>query len=146
MPPQRCGWLLRPGPTLTLLALTLTGLAYGAAAPTESQVEAVFVFNFSHFVEWPAEAFGSLSEPFVIGILGGDPFAGRLDEAVQGEQVNGRALQVRRFKDVSEIRNCQILYIDRSEAAGLGAILSVLDHRSILTVSDVDDASARGVM
>jgi hypothetical protein len=48
--------------------------ACGAEAPTEYQVKAVFVYNFSRFVEWPPQSFTAPNEPFVIGILGSDPF------------------------------------------------------------------------
>jgi hypothetical protein len=117
-----------------------------ADAPTENQVQAVFLFNFSRFVEWPPQAFAAPSDPFVIGIVGNDPFGARLDEAVHNEQINGHALTVRRFRNISEVDNCQILFIDRSEMARLGQILSALDHHSILTVSQADGAAQRGVM
>jgi hypothetical protein len=114
--------------------------------PDEYQVKAVFVFNFSQFVEWPRESFGSDSRQFVIGVLGSDPFGQRLDEAVRGEAVNQRQLVIHRFHRVDEVHDCQILFIDRSESAQLPQILSTLDHRSILTVSDVDRSSEKGVM
>lgn len=41
----------------------------GAKAP---RVKAVFLYNFTQFVEWPAAAFPSAEAPFVIGILGPD--------------------------------------------------------------------------
>jgi hypothetical protein len=120
--------------------------ACGAEAPTEYQVKAVFVYNFSRFVEWPPQAFTAPNEPYVIGILGNDPFGTRLDEAVRGEQIDQHPLVVRRFRDLGEIGDCRILYIDRSEGARLPQILAALDHRSTLTVSDLDGASERGVM
>jgi hypothetical protein len=120
--------------------------ACGAEAPTEYQVKAVFVYNFSRFVEWPPQAFTSPDEPFVIGILGSDPFGARLDEAVRGEQIDQHPLLVRRFRNVGEIGDCRILYIDRSESAQLQQILAALDHRSTLTVSDLEGSSQRGVM
>lgn len=120
--------------------------ACGAEAPTEYQVKAVFVYNFSRFVEWPPQVFSAPDEPFVIGILGGDPFGPRLDEAVRGERIDQHPLLVRRFRNLGEIGDCRILYIDRSESAQLQQILAALDHRSILTVSDLDGSSQRGVM
>jgi len=117
-----------------------------ADAPTENQVQAVFLYNFSRFVEWPAQAFAQPDDPFVIGILGSDPFGARLDEAVRNEQINGHPLKVRRFRSFAEIENCQILFVDRSEIARRGQILAALDHRSTLTVSQADGAAQRGVM
>ena len=128
-------------------ACLIVAQALGAAdAPTESQVQAVFLFNFSRFVEWPPQAFAAPSDPFVIGIVGSDPFGARLDEAVHNEQINGHALTVRRFRSISEVDNCQILFIDRSEIGRLGQILAALDHHSTLTVSQADGAAQRGVM
>lgn len=117
-----------------------------AAAPTEQQVKAVFLFNFSHFVEWPPATFGSPAQPFVIGVLDGGELAAHLDEAVKGERVDGHPLQVRRFRSVEEIGDCQILFIDRARDPDLERILSVLGNRATLTVSDLEGASRRGVM
>jgi hypothetical protein len=120
--------------------------ADAADSPSEYQVKAVFLFNFSQFVDWPPQAFTSPTEPFVIGILGTDPFGARLDEAVRGERIAERPIIVRRFTKVDEIADCQILFIDGSEAAQLDPIIRTLGHRSILTVSEVDGAAQRGVM
>jgi YfiR/HmsC-like len=117
-----------------------------AATPTEYEVKAVFVLNFSRFVAWPAQAFTSPRQPFVIGVLGDDPFGAHLDEAVRNEEAGGHPLVVRRFQDIADVRDCQILFIDQSESADLPRILAALDHRSTLTVTDVDGASQRGVM
>jgi hypothetical protein len=69
-----------------------------------------------------------------------------LDEAVRGEQIDQHPLQVRRFRSVGEIGECQILYIDSSESGQLPQILAALEHRNTLTVSDLDGSSQRGVM
>lgn len=136
-----------------VLPLVLAALSLGPAAraafgpgPTDTQVEAVFVYNFARFVAWPASSFSAADQPFVIGVLGEDPFGTHLDEAVHGEQIERHPLVVRHFGDISQVHDCQILYIDRSQEAQLPRILSVLDHRSTLTVSDLTDASRRGVM
>src|SRR5277367_5469324 len=97
-------------------------LLLGAAAadsPSEYQVKAVFLFNFSHFVDWPAQAFKSPTEPFIIGLLGADPFGSHLDEAVRGEHIDGHPLVVRRFNSLDQVNDCQILFIDRSETSQL---------------------------
>jgi hypothetical protein len=130
---------------LTLALICCAGATY-ADAPTEYQVKAVFVFNFSRFVVWPQAAFAAPNQPFIIGVLGGDPFGPHLEEAIKGELVDSHPLIVRHFHDVAEVTDCQILFIDRSQRPQLQHILSTLDHRSVLTVSDLDEASRSGVM
>jgi hypothetical protein len=142
--------VLRPRVWLTCLWLVLAVLATGSApvlaAPSEYQVKAVFLFNFAQFVDWPAEAFPRPDAPFVIGILGQDPFGSQLDDVVRGETVNKRTLVVERYRSVEEIRNCNILFIGSNEAGHLDEILMALKGRSILTVGDADSAGQRGVM
>jgi len=114
------------------------------AAPTAAEVEAVFLFNFSEFVDWPPQAFSDPGAPIVIGVLGSDPFGAALDDVVRGEKVNGRALVVRRFDHMEDLAGCQILFISRSERAKLQPILQAVKGRSVLTVSDLDNFAVEG--
>lgn len=90
----------------------------------------MFLCNFSQFVDWPAASFADGRSPLVIGVLGSDPFDGMLDAIVRGETVNGRPLAVRRYRSLDEIDACHILFIDRSQAAQLDAIVAALKRRS----------------
>lgn len=129
-----------------LLGASLLSSRPALAAPTASQVEAVFLFYFSQFVDWPAGAFADERSPIVIGVLGNDPFDGALDQAVAGEQVNGRPIVVRRLKSIADATGCHILYIASSEGAQLPQILSSLKGRDVLTVSDLGNFEQSGGM
>jgi hypothetical protein len=128
-----------------LLALAAApGYAHAAPAPTEYEVKAVFLFNFSQFVDWPATAFSDARSPLVIGVLGNDPFDGVLDEIVRGETVDGRPLVVRRYRSIGEVETCHILFIDRSQAGHLDAVLAALKQRSVLTIGDFEGFGRQG--
>jgi len=94
-------------------------------------VKAVFLFNFAQFVEWPPQSFQDAAAPFVIGVLGTDPFGSALEGAVRGETLNGRSFVIERYRSVTEIRHCQILFISRSEAAHVEEISAALVGHSI---------------
>jgi YfiR/HmsC-like len=139
-----CGFVLV---IATLISLVESGLANSAVETSpEYQVKAVFLFNFAQFVEWPPQSFEDAAAPFVIGVLGTDPFGSALEGAVRGERINGRSIIIERYRSVTEIRHCQILFISRSEAAHTAEIGAALAGHSILTVSDIDDPAQRGVM
>jgi hypothetical protein len=128
---------------LLLLACALAG----ASAPvSEYQLKAVFLFNFAHFVEWPAAALPRDGAPFVIGVIGKDPFGRDLDEVVHGEAVNQHALAIARYPTAADIRDCQILFIPGAELRQVGGILAALRGRSVLTVTDADGPLPRGVI
>ncbi len=134
-------------PFCLLVGLLLSPMAWSAgAAATEQQLKSVFLFNFSHFVQWPAEAFRTPTEPFVIGVLGSDEFATQLEEVIRGELIQGRPMQVQRFSNAADMRPSHILYVDQSGNTQLDQVLELLKGRNTLTVSDVDRAPERGVI
>ena len=126
------------------LAAALPGRAQ--APPTEYEVKAVFLFNFSQFVDWPEAAFADGRAPLVIGVLGSDPFGATLDEIVRGEMVNGRPLAVRRYQSPDQVDTCHILFIDRSQDSRLDTIVAALKGHSVLTVGDFEGFTRRGGM
>jgi hypothetical protein len=130
---------------LLMLAAVATD-AFGAEAPSEDQVKAVFVFNFAHFVDWPAQPAPAGDAPFVIGVIGGEEFGARLQEATRGERIGDHPLVVARYRHVEDIGDCRILFVDRSESAMLSRVLAALGHRSTLTVSDIAGSAEHGAM
>ncbi len=126
-----------------LIACTLAGIS---APVSEYQLKAVFLFNFAHFVEWPAAALPHDNAPFVIGVLGKDPFGRDLDDVVHGEGVNQRPLAIERYATVADIRNCQILFIPGAEVPHLEGAVSMLQQHSVLTVTDVEGPLPHGVI
>jgi hypothetical protein len=138
-------WLLKTACLWVVGAGLLVSSAF-AAAPSEYQVKAVFLFNFSRFVEWPAQAFASPDAPFVMGVFGHDPFGADLDKIVSGESVNGRPVVVRRVRTAADAANCQILFIHQSEGRRLPEVLAAINRHSTLTVSDLPGPAQRGVM
>jgi hypothetical protein len=145
-------WLLRQCLTsaaaisrfAAVLMCTTTLVCPANAATPEYEVKAVFLFNFTQFVEWPADAFANSTSPLVIGVLGEDPFGAVLDEAVRGEKVNGRSLVVQRYRSAAEINNCQLLFLSSSESPRVTQTLESLKGHSILTVSDIDGFAGKG--
>ncbi len=134
-----------------LAGLTVLGaLAIGAPPPpeasTEYQLKAAFLFKVAQFVAWPSRAFREAESPFVIGVLGDDPFGPYLDELVQGERIEGRPLVVQRYQRVEDIVACHLLFISRSEAPTLDKDLALLKGRSVLTVGDTDTFTQQGGM
>ena len=104
----------------------------------EYQIKALFLFNFAQFVQWPSAAFARAKEPFRIGVLGDDPFDGFLDETVRGEKIDGHPLVVERYTSVEDAKDCQILFVSRSESARMGEILDTMKGKNILTVGDME--------
>jgi len=139
----------RPRRAAALLVLALSAFAVFMSLDTraaearakpirEYDLKAAFLFNFAQFVEWPPEAFPEASTPFVICVLGDDPFGKSLDEIVANEAIRNRKIVVQRHRDVQEISICHILYVGASETPRVSHILPALLERHILTVGETD--------
>lgn len=132
-----------------ILALLFIIFSFQLHAQTsrEYNIKAVFLYNFTQFINWPSNAFQDAEAPFVIGILGNDPFRTSLDKTVTNEKVKGRPIIIQRYQDVKEIKNCHILFINSKESRRLKEILSALPRKHILTVSDMPQfATAGGII
>jgi hypothetical protein len=112
----------------------------------EREIKATFLFNFAQFVEWPAGSFADPQAPFVIGILGDDPFGSRLDDVIRGEAIKNRPLVVTRFHSGDDIGACHILFVSSSERSQYAGIFQALRGRAILTVGDTDGFATSGGM
>ncbi len=114
------------------------------AVSREYPLKAVFLLNFAHYTGWPTNAFAGPDSPFVIGVSGDDPFGKLLDEAVQGEKVEGRKIVVERYRRAEAIGTCHVLFIAPSETRRLDRITAELKGRPILTVRDAENSAAQG--
>jgi hypothetical protein len=110
----------------------------------EYQVKAAYLYNFAKFVEWPAQSFPSSASPIVICILGEDPFAGSLQEAVRGKTASGRTLVVRPAADLPAAKACQILFVGFAEWRRSRLTLGSLAGNGVLTVGESPNFSASG--
>jgi len=123
-----------------ILALFFPILAH-AAAFSEYELKAAFVYNFASFTDWPSKAAPGMS----VCVIEQDPF-GRALDALEGKAVKGQSLSVRRLSTIAEARTCRVLFISASEVNNLPRLLAAVKDLPVLTVSDMDDAAHQGVI
>ena len=132
---------------LVTLALLQGSQHVLAQAPSrEYQLKAVFLFNFTQFVDWPANNFENPGSPIVIGVIGDNPFGAYLAQTVSGEKINGHPLAVQYYKNEEEIKSCHILFVNVTETKKQEQVLEEVQGKNILTVSDHPDFLKEGGM
>ncbi|HWA87030.1 MAG TPA: YfiR family protein [Opitutus sp.] len=135
-----------------LLAALLAGVGAVAAftrgvdAPPEYEVKAALVYNFTQFVDWPDAAFAAPDAPFVIGVLGRDPFGRYLNQVIQGEKVGAHPIVAEHCADLAAASRCHVLFVSASERDDLPAVMAALHGRPVLTVGDFDGFLRQGGM
>ena len=111
----------------------------------EYHLKALFLYNFGGYVEWPADAFSSGQDPFVIGVLGSSPVDVTLKEISATKRINGRKIVVQRFASLDSLTPCQILFIARDVAPQQQvAAISRLQSHPVLVVGESPNFSGRG--
>ena len=80
----------------------------------EYTIKAAYLYNFGRYVTWPEGAFSEADTPFVIGVLGTDPFGEVLDTIAAEKKIEGRRIEVRRFASLDQYTPCHILFVNHS--------------------------------
>lgn len=116
------------------------------AKPTEYEVKAIYLYNFSKFVEWPAQAAQAQSDSFAICVLGDNPFGPALQATIAQETIAGKSVVAKQIPAPRDAVNCRVLFISSSEDKRLKEILTSVGAASVLTVSDLPRFTQRGGM
>lgn len=115
-------------------------------SPSEYEIKAAFLFNFAKFIEWPGRSFAQGDSPIIITVVGEDPFGRDLNRVVEGKNVNGRQIVVRKCRTIEELGSSHIVFISRHSSGELPRLLRSPGRESVLTVSDADNFTASGGM
>ena len=153
--------------SLAFVALLLPTRVSAGSPGTKYETKAGYLLNFAEFIEWPAGVFPNAKSPIILGVVGKDPFGGELDK-LRGKTVNGRALEIKRFKGalefrgettpgrrqddlpakqakkIAEMKSCHILFITASEKSFLTQTLKPFRGASVLTVGETDSFAREG--
>jgi hypothetical protein len=113
------------------------------ATSLEYQVKAVFLLRIAQFTDWPVDS-DQAAQPFVIGVLGQDPFGSILEQAVEGERISGRPVVVRRYAELADLAPCELLFVAASHQQATAQLLSRLQGSQTLTVADFAGFVGRG--
>jgi YfiR/HmsC-like len=105
-------------------------------ASKEYQIKAAFIFNFALFTAWPDSAFSAPNAPFVVAVIGDDPFGPALQQVMSGKSISGHPITVKHLDSRAQISGCHLLFVPASEDDRLGDIFNIVGNRPILTVGE----------
>jgi hypothetical protein len=131
---------------LALICCTAAVLAYAQAdsETLERRVKAAFLYKFADYVEWPEGTFAQADSPLTIAVVGDDQIAAELAELVSGRKIDGRALAVRRTREIEAVGDAQIVFIGRAFNARLAQAMRASPAKPALVVTEAEGALAQG--
>lgn len=134
-------WRPRLTSVLAALSLCVAGAACAQPVPPspaslEYAIKATYLYKLAPFVEWPPPTFASKSAPFLICVLGDNPFDGFLSRAVAGHHFGTHPFVVRNLRTLEGEHGCRIVFISGLHGARLRRALATATGRHVLTVTD----------
>lgn len=133
---------------LVLFVMLLSWSAYAAQTQNASGYAAKWdmIQQFVELVGYPNEG-ERKDQPFVIGILGENPFKEESATAQKnGLILKGRKVQFQMLSGVSAIRDIDVLFIARDYEAKTYYAVRAAQKAPILTIGDTRTMSTQGVM
>ena len=109
-------------------------------ALSDSALQVLYLYNFAKFIEWPERVFSGKQSPIRLCIYGERPSEIRQSAgSIEGKIVQGRAIAVRRNATLTELNDCQIVFVSGIEERWLSEVLRIAHAASALTASDMED-------
>ena len=130
-----------------LLALALMfGAGPVQAQPSEDAVKAAFLPRFARYVAWPAPALPAPGSPFLLCVVGSDPFGRMLDSAAANELIDGHGVVVRRMPSADRAGGCHLAFVRGAAPQETARLLLALRRQPVLTVTDARAGPQRGMV
>jgi hypothetical protein len=137
--------------TLMVLGIAMTSLSAaqgseppprGDTAAYEYDVKAVFLYHFTRYLQWPEVI---QPEAFTIVVLGKSGIVAPLQEIAKKKTVGLTPIMVRQCLEIGQIGHPRILFIAKSALPRIAQVLEKTQGTDILTVSEMEGLSTRGV-
>lgn len=122
------------------LAMMIGSVAVAQDRPVH-EVYSMMVFNFVKYVQWPSD---DTSKEFVIGVVGNNEIYQTLTTWYAGKPKGNKTYVIKKFKDASELTDCQVVFIDRSKSNEFEAINNKVKGKGTLVVTDRNGLGTRG--
>jgi hypothetical protein len=123
----------------TLMSARLADAQFANA----SEVKAAFVYNFTKFTEWPANALPPASQ-LVVCVVGDDILARALAQITKGRPIDGHEMVVHALTGDSPATLCHVLYMSSLSARRMAQTLVALKGTPVLTLSDSNGFAQSG--
>jgi hypothetical protein len=123
------------------MILMVGSMAVSAQDRPIHEVYSMMVFNFVKYVQWPA---GDNSKEFIIGVVGNNDIYNTLTAWYGGKAKGAKTYVIKKFKNASEVTDCQVVFIDSSKSNEFDAINSQVAGKSTLVVTNRNGLGSKG--
>ena len=110
----------------------------------EYPVKLAFLYNFTRFVEWPADSYRGPDAPLVICIVGNDPFSPDIEGELRSRTTGDHPIEVRTLRPSDIMSVCHMVFVPVAAEDQATRIVRDLKGSSTLTVGETEGFAVRG--
>lgn len=99
----------------------------------EERIKALFIYNFTKYIEWPDEF---KKGDFVIAILGETPIFDQLVANTATRKVSTQSIIVKKYLKISKVERCNMLFITSNNSLEIKEALAHIEEWSTLLITD----------
>ena len=115
-----------------LFIISLSILSLGARAQNE-RIKALFIYNFTKYIEWPA---AYKQGDFIIAVVGETAVFDQLVTNTATRKVATQSIVVKKYNKPKEVERCNILYMAHDKAGTIKEAVERIKDWNTLLITD----------
>lgn len=111
------------------------------AYDTNAKMKAVFLYNFTRYIEWP-ESYKKGN--FVIGLYGKTPVEPEINKVAETKKAVDQTIEVVHFNSLSDLSKCHMLYVSKEKSSDLAQVVQKTKGNSTLIITEQEGLAKNG--
>ncbi len=108
---------------------------------TNAKIKAIFIYNFTKYIEWPSEY---KKGNFIITVVGNQTLADELIKMAQKSKVGNQAFTIQHVNNINEIGKCHMLFLGSGKTALLSSAIERVKKQSTLVITESEGCAKKG--
>ena len=118
---------------MLVVLFTSSKTTYNQTTDTNAKIKAMFVYNFTKYIEWPQNY---KDGNFIIGILGNSSLFSELSTMANSKKAGAQSFEIKNFSTTSSVSKCHMLIVSSDITVGFSDILSKVKNNSTLIITE----------
>lgn len=108
----------------------------------EYKYHPIFIYNFSKYIEWPAD---KANQDFVISVVGNNTaYREMLGIMEKKKTIKNRNLVVKKCASLDEVGQSDVVFVTKYEKVVASELMAKLQSKGTLVITEHDDMAANG--
>ncbi|WP_439183079.1 YfiR family protein [Carboxylicivirga taeanensis] len=127
--------------TILLMCVLCLGALSSEMKGQTATFKALFLYNFTKNIDWPADAGGS---ELVITVLGDDEVSAELEKIAKVKKAGNKSIKIVQARSVKEISDTHIVFLGTAKSALMQSLSYEQQNKPVLLVADKSGLCKQG--